>query len=312
MKKRTYYCQSIKRSLLVVALFIYVLSIYECGAILDENQPDHCDVDINEPSNTVYSAGENVTFSAHLENWEYPDAKSSDKRGILKGVQWVSNIDGILSEQEYTGFLMEANPSFSTDNLSAGNHTIKCHITTAFGESECYDQIYIEIIETNDIRYPNCRIKIFTIDYYESSVGGDTSINQSTYWGTANGTWEDTVFTAVISEQDALNNISGRIEVTIDSKQQNVLSFYGKETATGISSDYERLHLCEGTGPIPIFYCDDNSVSFVIRGENILSVLDTYSDIASGTANGSLWFKNLIDFSINNDSEIVIEFDQFE
>lgn len=299
--------------LIIVGLFIYAGAFNTCSIISDPYELVECAVEILGPENTVFNEGESITFSAHVEHWRYADKDKNKKYGMLEEVIWESDIDGRIHSQHYDE-PQEGNTMFSTISLSPGNHTIKCWVfADEDDEYVCNEKINIEIKEGFNIDdFPNCLIKIFTIDYYDTPTGGDTIINQSTFWGSAKGTWEDAVFTATISDQDALNNITGTIEIIVDAQQRNVISFYAKESATGISSDYERVHILQGTGPIPLDYVGQKHLRFALQGEGISSVLQIYSDDATGSSNGSAWYKTLVGFDVNSESVIEIEFDNYE
>jgi len=149
MKNRIRLVTILKNVLFLTCLFI-VLTASKCG-----NEREVCEVVINSPATgTIFSENDNISFSASLElsGWNDEDDKRYDDLG---GVRWISDIDGIISFEDYSPAKKTADHSFSTDRLTLGIHTIKCYAVDynylgGIGEDTCVDEISIKIDEEDD------------------------------------------------------------------------------------------------------------------------------------------------------------------
>ena len=103
-----------------------------------------CDVYINSPATgTIFKENDNISFSAQLF---YENEK--DRENYLGGVKWTSDIDGVISTENYTTAKANVQHSFSTDSLTPGIHTIKCYaLKRSTYENSCLDEISIKIDE---------------------------------------------------------------------------------------------------------------------------------------------------------------------
>ncbi len=314
MKKRIHLITILKNILFLTALF-FIFTASRCN---DYNEiTEICTVTINNPaSGTFFSDGDVISFSATVEYYA-KGKKTGNEEERLEGVKWTSNIDGIISTEYYQSSKFNADHSFSIDNLTPGIHTIKCY---ALGykrqivENICSDEISINITEIPTLTLTNCRIKIFVEGHYESTgYLGNYSSTQTTWWGTAAGTWNDMVFTAIIDERPtSVTHKTGKIEIKINSQQNEVLSFLGERTVTCDTSDYIAKWKCESKGSLPLTTdyreSGNNFVAFSVDGDSVSSVLKTFTYKQSvGAASDSL-----ISYSVHNDSRVAIEFDDYD
>ncbi|MCJ7801494.1 MAG: hypothetical protein MUP82_03950 [Candidatus Marinimicrobia bacterium] len=139
-------------TLLICVYFIFTAG--NCQGVIDhlEDDSDHCEVVINGPASTVFTENDDITFSARLEKWEYLDDDDDNydrypyhKEPKLYGVRWTSD-DVTIYTQEYN-VRNVADPSFSINTLTPGNHTIRCYALDDLHHNTCYDEIHIEIDE---------------------------------------------------------------------------------------------------------------------------------------------------------------------
>lgn len=312
MKKRIRLVTILKNILLLTCLF-FVFSASECDT--SSYVYGGCTVKIKSPvSGTIFSETDNISFSVFLENTSYDKSSGGYYHNELGGVMWTSNIDGIIATEGYESVKAATNHSFFTNTLTPGIHTITCWALDQNIEKVCSDEISIEITEVNELDLPNCRIKIFVEGHYESTgYLGNYSSTQTTWWGTASGTWNDTVFTAIIDERPtSVTRKTGKIEIKINSQQDEVKSFYGERTVTCDTSDWIANWKCESSGPLPLTIdyrgSGDNFVAFSVDGEDVLSVLQTFTYRQSvGAASDSL-----VTYSVHDDSRVAVEFDDYD
>ena len=142
MKNRIRLVTILKNVLFLTCLFI-VLTASKC----ENEEVLTCDVYINSPATgTIFNENDNISFSAQLF---YENEK--DRENYLGGVKWTSDIDGILSTENYTTAKASVTHSFSTDGLTLGIHTIKCYaLRRSTYENSCVDEISIKIDEEDD------------------------------------------------------------------------------------------------------------------------------------------------------------------
>lgn len=305
MKEKNRIITSFTKYILLACLSMIVFTTLGCkrtlDAVLDEEDTDeeHCHVVINGPNNTVFFENDSITFSAYLESWF---KREKDTQPSLTGVWWGSDIDGVISSQDYP-YEFSANHSFIRSDLTLGKHIITCNALYGI-HTTCSDTIYIEIIETAvGVRLPYCRLKISVEHHYDGTFGSE-SVSSLFTWGTTQGTWDDTVFTAIIDEQQGSDiHTTGNIEIKIDSQHKNVISFSAEQTTMSDTTDYFHNRMCQGSGPLPLTYVSDNSVEFSVSGENVSSVLQTYTSSSTN--------KDLISYTVHNNSSVSVEFDDF-
>lgn len=260
---------------LLICLYL-IFTAGNCQGVIDtlEDDSDHCEVDINGPESTVYTENDEITFSAHLEKWEYLDETSGQypdgKKPELYGVQWESDIDGIIYKQEYN-VRHEADPLFFINTLTPGKHTIRCYaLVGGFLAKSCYDEIYIEIDEViepeNQIDYLDFSFELDEAEtktaFSTGAVSYSTRISHDLSSKCGESTFSDNIYTTIFDGR--CNSITGYMTVTFldNPSRVDVHAEWSRPSSDCISNyivDYEGIPYNGTNGTASDLYYESGS-----------------------------------------------------
>ncbi len=226
MKDKIRINSSITKYLLLAGLIMITFTTNRCKE--ETNTTYYCEVVINSPSTTVFNENESITFSAHIYAWiDNHDTHVREPR--MKGVRWESNIDGTISTQNYDTAKEKDDHSFTTNNLSVGNHNIKCYTIDVDGNNSCSDEIYIEIQARKQIDYLHFEFDLDEAEYkWTYSNGADPYYSKRVSHGLTSkcGTSSifENVYTTIIDKDKCSSLTGGQMTVTFldDPRRVNV------------------------------------------------------------------------------------------
>ena len=231
MKDKFRISTSFSKYLLLSCLSMIVFTTLGCrrtlDAVLDEEDKigDYCQAVINGPNTTVFFENDSITFSAYRESWY--KRNNAEQRPALTGVGWESDIDGIISSQNYPDWKFSANHSFIRSGLTPGKHIIICTAGNSYG-FYCSDTIYIEILPENQIEYLYFS---FTLDEAETKTTfstGAESYGKRIRLGLTSkcgiSTLIDNVYTTIFNGNnfDWCNSITGNLIVSFIDEPKSV------------------------------------------------------------------------------------------
>jgi hypothetical protein len=294
----------------------FIFTAGTCQGVIDHfyDDSEHCEVVINGPGATVFTEGENILFSAHLESWDELNEKEDRDYGIypnndepeLYGVQWTSDIDGEISTQEYYPRI-KADHSFSISSLTPGKHTIRCNALDNFDKPMCYDEIMIEIDEALE---PENQI-----DYLDFSFTLDEAELKTTYSNGApdyyskyirhdlgskcgESTLSDNIYTTIFDGR--CGSITGNMTVTFldNPRRVDVHAEWSTPSANCINNytvDYEGIPYDSHPG--------SNSDLYIEYGSSVSSIIVSQYDVVC-TNNGIISTKELLNTNCGTDARI--------
>ena len=293
MKDRFRISISITKYLLLAGFLIITFTTNGCK---EENESDYyCEVVINGPNTTVFNENENISFSAHLEDWYKFDHVQNPS---LYGVRWESDIDGTISTQNYNPAREKADHSFTISNLSIGNHNIKCYTIDAYGDNNCSDKIYIEILPENQIEYLDFS---FTLDEAETKTTFSTGtesygkrIRHDLSSNCGESTFSDNIYTTIFDGR--CSSITGYMTVTfLDNPDRvDVHAEWSRPSSDCISNytvDYEGIPYDGPNGTASDLYYENGSAVSRIN-------ISQYEVICTA------FTKELLNTNCGNDAEI--------
>jgi len=310
---------AILKNVLLLTCIYFIITAGNCQGVIDhlEDDSEHCEVVINGPASTVYTDGDNIQFSAHLESWNELNEKEDKDYGIypnndepeLYGVQWTSDIDGVILTQEYNP-RTKADHSFSISSLTPGKHTIRCNALDSSSDPMCYDEIMIEIDEapetTKQIEYLTFD---FVLDEAETkrtfSTGAESfykriSHDLSSVCGTSS--IFENVYTTLFDKGDC-NSLSGQMTVTFldDPMRVNVHAEWSRllvDCITNYIVDYEGIPFNGHPGSASDLYRESGSSVSKIN-------ISQYETICT-PINRPHSTKELLNTNCGNDAEISV------
>jgi len=219
-------------------------------AVLDEEDKngDYCQAVINGPNTTLFFENDSITFSAYLESWY--KRNNDDQRPALTGVLWESDIEGIISSQDYPDWKFNANHSFIRSDLTLGKHIIACTAGNSYGIF-CSDTIYIEILAGEQIDRVEFGVSLDIADTKLTQPGGYESYGTgfgcdlNSIWGTSS--LSDNVYTTTFANVINLETTyNGYLNITFldDPRRVNIDAEWSETQADCVENfkiDYDGI-----------------------------------------------------------------------